>query len=447
MHSSRVRWLLLGLTLLTAPVPTRAAEPDPFAPPTYERAEGVPKPPWRARGRSRRDRVKPSGWGLMGGHLYRVEPKAPAPGEIDLDRLAKALPELCGWMPPKRPPLYAKWLVEHGAAFGVDPFLLGGIMYATSRCRPRADNPWGVGLMGLYAPMHLDHIKQRRYRYHVLEDGRWVARTRDLSAHLFYDKAFEHAEPSIYFAAGLMSVFEEQHASLRRAFPSIPYRHAVSHYLFGDRVRGGGAEEAVLTARRRLLDYYNEARPPVAGAFEGLTLTLPLDGAPRTITSVFGDDRSGGARLHKGVDFLSDEGEPVRAVADGKVTFAGVDLKGAPSQNLSPAEAAKVDPARLGGGGLMVMVRHEGGLTSAYMHLVDFTVTQGQEVEAGDLLGHVGRTGIRHSPPHLHFELRHEGKHLDPLPLLGAGEAVVVPMATWKGLRLMYDQRRERKLR
>ena len=63
-------------------------------------------------------------------------------------------------------------------------------------------------------------------------------------------------------------------------------------------------------------------------------------GDPRKLTSVMGDDRDGGVRRHKGVDFAGNRGEPVRAIADGVVTLAGVDLKTGPTKNLTPEEAA-----------------------------------------------------------------------------------------------------------
>ena len=59
-----------------------------------------------------------------------------------------------------------------------------------------------------------------------------------------------------------------------------------------------------------------------------LPITSPLEGAPRLGTSGLGVDRDGGERSHRGVDIDATVGEPVRAVADGVVQFAGVDMTG-----------------------------------------------------------------------------------------------------------------------
>ena len=58
----------------------------------------------------------------------------------------------------------------------------------------------------------------------------------------------------------------------------------------------------------------------------------------------------------------------------------------------------------MGAGGLLVALNHDQGLSSHYMHLDDYTVVSGKKVN--DLIGHVGRSGMRESSAHLHFELR-----------------------------------------
>ncbi len=49
------------------------------------------------------------------------------------------------------------------------------------------------------------------------------------------------------------------------------------------------------------------------------------------------------------------------------------------------------------------------------MHLSRFVVRPNQRVRAGQLIGYVGRTGMKRDLAHLHFELRHHKKHIDPL--------------------------------
>jgi murein DD-endopeptidase MepM/ murein hydrolase activator NlpD len=112
-------------------------------------------------------------------------------------------------------------------------------------------------------------------------------------------------------------------------------------------------------------------------------------------------------------------GEPVRAVADGTVNFAGVDYPGARSnENLSRAQIEEVPRRALGNGGRYVCILHHpsdgGWVRSCYMHLEDVEVEWGQEVHRGERIGTVGRTGMRTSAPHLHFELHGPDGLLDP---------------------------------
>jgi murein DD-endopeptidase MepM/ murein hydrolase activator NlpD len=85
----------------------------------------------------------------------------------------------------------------------------------------------------------------------------------------------------------------------------------------------------------------------------------------------------------------------VYATADGKVT------------NASPN----------GNYGNLVILEHGYGLETRYGHLSAFKVTLGQDVKRGDLLGLVGATG-RTTGPHLHYEVRANGRILNPLQLL-----------------------------
>src|SRR5690606_23376053 len=146
-------------------------------------------------------------------------------------------------------------------------------------------------------------------------------------------------------------------------------------YFWGDQVRSHREEDWVLVERRRLLEYYGALTPRSPIKWRGFELGCPLDGCPRLVTSTLGDPRANGARLHKGNDFESTIGEPVRAIADGTVVFAGVDLPGRGSASRIPIWAQRnVDPGEMGAGGLYVCIDHgtsdEGAdLVSCYMHL------------------------------------------------------------------------------
>src|SRR5687768_11543950 len=96
---------------------------------------GADAPPWRRRrpaglveNRTASALVDPADW--------PAEPASPA--VIDEARFARALHELCGWMPPGRDARYAHWLATYAAEFGEDPFLIGALIYRQSHCRPEA---------------------------------------------------------------------------------------------------------------------------------------------------------------------------------------------------------------------------------------------------------------------------------------------------------------------
>ncbi|MCY4087559.1 MAG: peptidoglycan DD-metalloendopeptidase family protein [Actinomycetia bacterium] len=118
-------------------------------------------------------------------------------------------------------------------------------------------------------------------------------------------------------------------------------------------------------------------------------LAWPLRGQ---LTSLFGT-RWG--RLHTGIDIAAPSGTPVGAASDGVVIFVGW----------------------LGGYGRLVLVEHPGDIITAYAHLSSFAVSTGQEITAGTSVGGIGCTG-RCTGNHLHFEVRVDGRPVDPLPYL-----------------------------
>lgn len=97
-------------------------------------------------------------------------------------------------------------------------------------------------------------------------------------------------------------------------------------------------------------------------------------------------------RFHSGADFPSKLGTPIAAAGNGIVTFAG----------------------RASGYGNMVLIDHGGGVTTLYGHLRRIEVDRGSNIAAGDRIGQVGRTG-RATGPHLHFEVRIDGRPIDPV--------------------------------
>jgi murein DD-endopeptidase MepM/ murein hydrolase activator NlpD len=112
------------------------------------------------------------------------------------------------------------------------------------------------------------------------------------------------------------------------------------------------------------------------------------------ITSRYGireDPFSGHVSMHQGIDLAAPEGTEVFAVADGVVTAAGF------------------DPVY----GNYVIIRHTNNWTSLYGHLQAVETVLRTELKSGNLIGRVGSTG-QSTGPHLHFELRQDGRAFDP---------------------------------
>ena len=107
-------------------------------------------------------------------------------------------------------------------------------------------------------------------------------------------------------------------------------------------------------------------------------------------------------RAHKGTDFAAPIGTPVRATADGVVTFVGQQT----------------------GYGNVIMLKHDGRYSTVYAHLSRFAgeTRQGVRIHQGETIGYVGQTGWA-TGPHLHYELRVDGEPRDPM-------TVALPMAT-----------------
>ncbi len=107
------------------------------------------------------------------------------------------------------------------------------------------------------------------------------------------------------------------------------------------------------------------------------------------------DPFTGEKDFHPGLDISADTGDPVYATADGKITTASM----------------------AGNYGNLVVIDHGYGIETRYGHLSAFKVRDGQAVKRGDLLGLVGATG-RATSSHLHYEVRANGRILNPLQLL-----------------------------
>ena len=121
----------------------------------------------------------------------------------------------------------------------------------------------------------------------------------------------------------------------------------------------------------------------------------PTHGWLSSSTGNRADPFTGEKDYHPGLDISADKGDPVYSTADGKVVSA----------------------AMAGNYGNLVVIDHGYGLETRYGHLSAFKVSAGQVVKRGDLLGLVGSTG-RATGSHLHYEVRANGRILNPLQLL-----------------------------
>jgi murein DD-endopeptidase MepM/ murein hydrolase activator NlpD len=403
----------------------------------------------------RRLGLRPRGGGLVDLTQWPSEP--PSPANVAPEALTGALAQLCPTAVERRVlELYSEAIVRYAAEFAVDPWLLAALVYTQSDCSHDIDNSYGTGLTLLNPGMHARHIEDGVYRFGVREPSGWAREALAVGAFRFDRASLRTPAANIYFAAAVLAVFREQCPHIDRPFDSVPHRHFVSHFVWGDQVGDTGPEDRILTARRRLLDSYTQTRHGRDRVGE-IPFVSPLDGHPRIVTSGLGEPRDHGRRPHRGIDFASEYGEPVRAVAHGTVTFAGVDWERRAMIPLEPWGAALVHERHMGPRGLFVEVDHGNGLVSLYAHLSRYEVQVGDRVEAGERLGEVGRTGVRDSGPHLHFGLFEDGKVLDPLKHLAAyvfppsvtkrGVAVVRKSASRRRTASPYPRRRPREAR
>jgi len=119
-------------------------------------------------------------------------------------------------------------------------------------------------------------------------------------------------------------------------------------------------------------------------------------------TSSFGvrsDPFRGTAAMHAGVDIPGSVGTPIYATADGVISHAG----------------------RQGGYGNLVQINHGRGIETRYGHLSKILVADNSRVRRGQMIGLMGSTG-RSTGSHLHYEVRVDGKAVNPIPFLQTGE-------------------------
>ena len=142
-------------------------------------------------------------------------------------------------------------------------------------------------------------------------------------------------------------------------------------------------------------------------SLERMLMAVPstLPATPVALSSPFGvraDPFSGGAAMHTGLDIRGDYGQPIYAAAAGRVIRVGP----------------------WSGYGNVVVIDHGHGIETRYGHLSAFTVRTGAIVKAGEQVARMGSTG-RSTGNHLHFEVRINGRAVNPRPYLEASSDVL----------------------
>jgi murein DD-endopeptidase MepM/ murein hydrolase activator NlpD len=120
---------------------------------------------------------------------------------------------------------------------------------------------------------------------------------------------------------------------------------------------------------------------------EDIPVGLPLKGY---VSQEFNEGDP--SRFHTGIDIACASGTPVAATATGDVIFAGFDSTY----------------------GNMLVLRHNDSVSTVYGHNDTLLVTRGQRVQAGAIIARSGSTGVS-TAPHLHYEVRLNGKSVNPL--------------------------------
>lgn len=170
---------------------------------------------------------------------------------------------------------------------------------------------------------------------------------------------------------------------------AAPSASAISQTL--ELCPGGGISNApAADFRRRIIGF--EPLTHVSGA---MLARAPVSAC---VSSGFGPRRGGAGRFHKGVDLYTRSPAPVYAGGDGVVAKVGVER----------------------GYGNVVVIRHNGRVTTRYAHLSAFApgLKPGAHVRRGERIGTTGRTGNA-TAVHLHYEIRVGGAPQNPLTVGG----------------------------
>jgi murein DD-endopeptidase MepM/ murein hydrolase activator NlpD len=149
-------------------------------------------------------------------------------------------------------------------------------------------------------------------------------------------------------------------------------------------------------------------------------IAVPSDKPVKTaeFTSGYGirsDPFRGRAARHQGIDLAAPTGTPIYATADGIVSDAGYNS---------------------GGYGNLVKLDHGRGIETRYGHLSAILVRDGQRVVRGQQIGRMGSTG-RSTGSHLHYEVRIDGRAVNPIPFMKSNEYLLAMQKNGAGTHSM----------
>ena len=207
---------------------------------------------------------------------------------------------------------------------------------------------------------------------------------------------------------GKMSGQQQQLASLQSLASEVSMAYGLKQVQVRETVPAANDAATPSAYRTSVEQYHVLIRASTATPFQrqnlledrwgnlALPTLWPVEGP---ITGGFGDRLdpfSGEGTFHTGLDISSNYGVPVKATADGVVSFAD----------------------RYAGYGMVIDIEHGRGLVTRYAHLSGFAVIEGQAVHAGEIIGYVGRSG-RSTGAHLHYEVRINGGPVNPMKYLG----------------------------
>ena len=168
--------------------------------------------------------------------------------------------------------------------------------------------------------------------------------------------------------------------------------------------QGGPFESAGNSTFKALFDNWKKLDQLQNGV-----IAIPAEKPVKTnveFTSGFGvrsDPFHAGAGMHPGIDLAGSYGTPIYATADGTVLRAGWNS---------------------GGYGNLVEIDHGRGITTRYGHMSAILVSPGQHIVRGQQVGRMGSTG-RSTGNHLHYEVRIDGKAVNPIPFMKSTDYVL----------------------